>query len=343
MNASTLWQRYQQLKVNAPMLRARDAARQLDVSEAELVAADPQSTMLFPKWADILGELETLGNVMTLTRNEAVVHEKTGVYANVNIDGEIGLALNPEIDLRFFLHSWRYGFAVRSPRSSIQFFDRHGDAVHKIFLTAKSDTAAYAQLVQRYGSTHNLLQVDNREKAIEELTDDAIDGIAFRRAWLEMKDTHEFFPLLRRFKLTRMQALRLAPDDHVQEVDTNLIETLLHSASESGISIMVFAGNHGCLQIHTGPIHKIATVDSWLNVLDPGFSLHIQTGLLERAFIVRKPTTDGAVSSLECYDATGEMVVQFFGERKPGRPELPAWTALLQQIGSEEAREISHA
>jgi putative hemin transport protein len=340
MNASSLWQRYQQLKTATPMIRARDAARELGVSEAELVAADPQSTMLFPKWADILGELEALGSVMTLTRNEAVVHEKTGVYANVNIDGEIGLALNPEIDLRFFLHSWRYGFAVRSPRPSIQFFDRHGDAVHKIFLTAKSDADAYARLVQHYGTTHNLLQVDDKAGPVEELTDDSIDGAAFRRAWLDMKDTHEFFPLLRRFKLTRRQALRLAPAGHVQEVDTNVVETLLQTASASGISIMVFAGNHGCLQIHTGPVHKIAIVDSWLNVLDPGFSLHIQTALLERAYIVRKPTSDGMVSSLESYDASGEMVVQFFGERKPGRPELPAWAELLQYIGSEEA---SHA
>jgi len=336
MYASTLWQRYQQLKANTPMVRARDAARHLGVSEAELVAADPQSTMLFPKWADILGELESLGSVMTLTRNEAVVHEKTGVYANVNIDGEIGLALNPEIDLRFFLHSWRYGFAVRSPRPSIQFFDRHGDAVHKIFLTGKSDTAAYARLVQHYGSSPSLLQVDNKSQPMEEPPDESIDGEAFRHGWLGMKDTHEFFPLLRRFKLTRTQALRLAPDGYVQEVDPDVIRTLLLTASETGISIMVFAGNHGCLQIHTGPVHKIATVDSWLNVLDPGFSLHVQTDLLERAFIVRKPTQEGIVTSLECYDAAGEMVVQFFGERKPGRPELPAWTALLQQIGTEE-------
>ena len=47
------------------------------------------------------------------------------------------------------------------------------------------------------------------------------------------------------------------------------------------------------------------------------------------SWVVKKPTTDGMVHSLEIFDANGNMVVQFFGKRKPGTPELPAWTELV--------------
>ncbi|MEH6459563.1 hemin-degrading factor [Chitinimonas sp. JJ19] len=340
MNASTLWQNYLHLKASEPKLRARDAASRLGVTEAELVAADPLSITLFPKWADILGELESLGIVMTLTRNEAAVHEKTGIYANVSIQGEVGLALNPEIDLRFFLQSWRYGFALRGERPSLQFFDRHGDAVHKVFLTSESSQAAYDELVSRYASCHATVEPDRRHEPTAEQPDTAVDTTAFRQGWLNLADTHEFFPLMRRFNLTRPQALRLAPVGYVRAVSLESVSLLLHAAAEQDLPIMVFAGNQGCLQIHTGPVKKVVAMGPWLNVLDPGFNLHLRMDLFDTAFVVRKPTRDGEVTSLECYDSDGQLIVQYFGERKPGRPELPGWAKLVHGLPDREARHV---
>ncbi|SUX54696.1 ChuX/HutX family heme-like substrate-binding protein [Chromobacterium vaccinii] len=152
---SQLWDRYQALKASQPKLRARDAAVALGVSECELVAADPAATPLQPEWQAILAALAPLGRVMALTRNHACVHETKGDYANVEFNGKVGLAINPVIDLRIFLFHWRHGFAVRSetPRGvqrSLQFFDRHGEAVHKVYLTADSDVAAYEELAARW-------------------------------------------------------------------------------------------------------------------------------------------------------------------------------------------------
>lgn len=336
MNASTLWQQYQHLRASEPKIRARDAAARLNVSEAELVAADPLSITLFPRWADILSELETLGTVMTLTRNEAAVHEKTGLYANVSIHGEMGLALNPEIDLRFFLHSWRYGFALRGEKPSIQFFDRHGDAVHKVFLTEASNAAAYDELVSHYASSHTVVEPDRERESASEQPDAAVDLKAFQQGWLNLADTHDFYPLLRKYEVSRTQALRLAPVGYVREVSLDAIALLLREAAESQLPIMVFAGNQGCLQIHTGPVKKIIPMGPWLNVLDPGFNLHLRMDLFERAYVVRKPTRDGEVTSLECYDAEGQLIVQFFGERKPGKPELAGWAALAHSLPDRE-------
>jgi putative hemin transport protein len=95
---------------------------------------------------------------------------------------------------------------------------------------------------------------------------------------------------------------------------------------------MVFVGNPGMLQIHSGPIQKVMAVGSWINVMDPRFNLHLQMDSVAQAWLVRKPTDDGIVTSVELFNKDGEAIAMFFGERKPGKPELTAWRALLDGL-----------
>jgi putative hemin transport protein len=345
-----LWDRYQTLKEAEPRLRTRDAAVTLGVSEGELVAADPAARPLRKDWAALLGALEPIGRVMALTRNEAAVHEKTGVYANVRIEGMMGLALNPDIDLRFFLSRWAYGFALAGERPSLQFFDAHGDAVHKIFAVEASDRAAFAAVVAQFADGEvgaGSIVPAPREPAGVDKPDGEIDIATFQAEWLALTDTHQFFGMLRRHGVSRTQALRLAPAGHAREVGIGAIDTLLTVAAASGLAIMVFVNNPGCVQIHTGPVHRVAPMGTWQNVMDPGFNLHLQMNLFARAWIVRKPTSDGIVTSLECFDATGTLILQCFGARKPGKPELAGWTALAAQLAEiapgTPRVELSHA
>lgn len=48
--------------------------------------------------------------------------------------------------------------------------------------------------------------------------------------------------------------------------------------------------------------------------------------------VVEKPSVDGTVTSVEVFDAVGDMIVQFFGKRKPGNPELKEWRALAAEL-----------
>jgi putative hemin transport protein len=72
-------------------------------------------------------------------------------------------------------------------------------------------------------------------------------------------------------------------------------------------------------------------------VLDADFNLHLREDHVASAWVVRKPTSDGLVSSLELFDAAGEPIAMFFGERKPGRPELCAWRELLEGVAPGSA------
>lgn len=48
--------------------------------------------------------------------------------------------------------------------------------------------------------------------------------------------------------------------------------------------------------------------------------------------VVEKPSEDSTVTSVEVFDANNEMIVQFFGKRKPGMPEPEAWRELVGEI-----------
>jgi putative hemin transport protein len=56
-----------------------------------------------------------------------------------------------------------------------------------------------------------------------------------------------------------------------------------------------------------------------------------------RVFSVRKPTVDGIVTSVEAFDDRDRNVLLMFGERKPGKPELEQWRALLARIEKQAA------
>ena len=59
------------------------------------------------------------------------------------------------------------------------------------------------------------------------------------------------------------------------------------------------------------------------------------------AVLVSKPTDDGPVTSIEVFDRHGDVIVMFFGARKPGQPERPDWRALAFGLTSAAEREAA--
>ena len=345
MNATDLKTRWNAFQDEHPNVRIRNAADRLGVSEAELLATGcgAHVTRLKGGWRGILSQLDALGEVMALTRNDAAVHEKTGVYEKVSFSDShnMGIALNDDIDLRLFMDHWNLGFAVETPwdggrgglRRSLQFFDRDGTAVHKVFLTRKSDLDAYADLVNTYRHDDQSIEqpVEPRESADTETPDAEIDVEGFLAEWADLEDTHDFFPLLRTYDVSRPQALRLAEGRFTHRVPASSLRDTLQAAAEREAPIMVFVGNSGCLQIHTGPVRTLRATPPWYNVLDPGFQLHLNEEAIAQAWVVEKPTRDGLVTSLELLDAEGSIIARLFGRRKPGQPERDDWRAIVRK------------
>lgn len=339
-----LARRWQELRAAEPKLRIRDAAARLGVPEAALRATEcgGAATRLVDDWPGILRRLPLLGEVMALTRNESAVHEKIGEYRPPSFEGGHALVLGEAIDLRLFLGRWAHGFAVEEQgRPSLHFFDAHGDAIHKVHARDDTDLGELRKLVEIFRADDQgpALALTARPPRPVERADEEVDGEGLRAGWLALRDTHEFFGLLRAHRVSRLQAMRLAPAGHARRVEAGSLEPLLRGAAAAGLPIMVFVGNPGCIQIHTGRVERIAPMGPWINVLDPGFNLHLRQDHVAQAWVVRKPTEDGIVSSLELFDAAGETIALVFGERKPGKPELPRWRELLGELNDHAAKE----
>ncbi|MDX1439406.1 MAG: ChuX/HutX family heme-like substrate-binding protein, partial [Rubricoccaceae bacterium] len=239
-------------KAENPKARARNVADGIGVSEAELLASrigQPNENVfrLKPDFKSLLMELETLGPLMALTRNDNCVHEKTGLYDGGQMDmpHKMGLFLDDPIDLRLFFHAWSTAFFVQDgDRLSFQFFDPSGTAVHKVYAVKETDRLAMTALAERFVDDNQSSQqpVSPIEPAPEaELSEETITE--FLEGWRALKDTHDFFPLLKTHGVSRRQAVRVAPEDLVRKVDNRAHRRIRERASASGLAIMVFVGN----------------------------------------------------------------------------------------------------
>jgi putative hemin transport protein len=363
-SAEALRRRWRALLDEQPSLSPRKAADRLGTTEAQLIATGcgDRVTRLDGGWASLLSNLEALGPVRVRTRNAAAIHEKRGVYSDVTFTDthNMGLVLADEIDLRLFMDEWEAGFAVHAPSENaggvegdgarsapprLRFFGADGSAIHTVFLTGASSREDFQALVDAYRHDDQTpaqtvrTDPDSSEEesgaAHGEKGGIRVDEEAFLEDWEALQDTHDFFPLLNDYGLSRTRALEIGEGRFTRRVPTESLRRTLHAAAERETPIMVFVGSAGCLQIHTGPVEAVEHDAPWCRVLDPGFRLRLNEALVEQAWVVRKPTRDGDVTSLELMDADGGVIARLFGKRKTGQPEREDWRAILSALPTQ--------
>lgn len=335
----SLKQRMADLRVQQPRIRARNAAQLLGVTEAELVASHCGDSVIRLRndYKELLESLVKVGQVMTITRNEHVVHEKFGYYSNLQLKDHGGGAFDHNINLRIYFDHWAHVFVViEGGRRSIQVFDNDGTAVHKIYLTENSNEQAWNQIIEQFcsddQSTEIVLQAAHQPYQAQ--NKNQVNAANLMKQWREITDLHQFWFMLRDYQLTRLDALHLVDEDLARRVDDDAWRNVLEQVRDTGLSIMVFVRSPGVAQIHTGPIHKLLDKDGWFNVLDPTFNLHLRSDSIVQTWVVYRPTENGGQTSLEMYDADGELVFHLFGEVNLHAPELPKWRALLHSLPS---------
>jgi putative hemin transport protein len=322
-----------------PKMRERDIAAQLKISEAALVAAEVgiSAISIDASAAKLLERVADLGEVMALSRNESAVHEKIGVYENIKVGEHNAIVLGENIDLRVFPSRWVHAFAVTkkdgdAERLSLQYFDKTGNAVHKIHLRPASNVEAYHRIVAELKLDDQGQELVEAEASSASDEDGNVSREELRDNWSKMTDTHEFFGMLKRLKIGRQAAVRTVGDDYAWKLDNTATADMMHASVKSGLPIMCFVANNGIVQIHAGPIFNVQPMGPWINILDETFHLHLRQDHIAETWAVRKPTKDGHVTSLEAYDAEGNMIIQFFGKRKEGSDESGEWREIMENL-----------
>ncbi len=342
-------------------LRHREIAKFLKITEAELIDAHvgvsklasmksfphlARATRLKNSWFELISQLESLGEVLSLTRNEYGVLEKVGIYEPVSMQGDVGLVLGKSIDLRLFYKHWEFGYAFEEGKGealqrSFQFFDEMGVAVHKVFLMAESEHAYFDELIEKFSDPHQEPGIQIQDQVVLDSSVTHLDAPTFsveefRKDWRELKDTHEFHSMIKRYGLNRLQALQSIGSEFAHQLTKDSMRRVFELAQKDLIPLMIFVGNRGAIQIHHGVINRLVEAKSWFNILDPGFNLHLDINHISNIWLVRKPTKDGIITSMELLDDDGQMVAFVFGERTPGQPEMPIWRQLIEGVLEEQ-------
>ncbi|MCZ4346202.1 ChuX/HutX family heme-like substrate-binding protein [Devosia neptuniae] len=329
-----------ELRARHPEMRERDFARIHAISEAELVAAQVGTTAirLRPDVDTLLNGLQACGEVMALTRNESAVHEKIGPVEKVVIGARASMVLGEQIDLRVFPSRWAFGFAVEKAgeagavRRSLQFFDPQGMAIHKVHARPDTNTDAWNELIDKLRHAEQDDAISPAAPQTPEPKGEPGSLAELRERWSAMTDTHQFFGLLQALNLPRLDALEMVGDDYAFQLDHAAVASMFDASVAAELPIMAFVGNSGCIQIHSGPVKTIKTMGPWLNVMDDTFHLHLRLDQIASVWAVRKPTSDGHVSSVEVYDADRELIIQFFGKRQEGHDERAGWRAIVEAL-----------
>ena len=320
------------LRAANPKTRARDLAEAHGLPEAALVAAHLGHgvTALQPHPDQLMPMVGELGDVMALTRNRNCVHERKGVYKTYHSGSWAQMILSSEIDLRFFARHWVHAYAVtEGDKRSVQVFDAAGDAVHKIHLTAASDVAAFDRLVTALAIDAQMPDFIPRA-AVEPAKGDPAQREALRKGWEAMTDSHQFLGLVKDHGMNRLGANRIAGAPHARPLATGAVAAALELAAFSEIPVMIFVGNAGCIQIHSGLVGKTVMMGPWLNIMDPRFNLHLRADRIAEVWHVVKPTATGPAVSIEAFDAEGELILQIFAYRKDRTGD--AWNAMVEAL-----------
>jgi putative hemin transport protein len=334
---------WRRLLAAEPKIRIREAAARLAVPELRLLTLHCGRSVirLRPDWGRLLGEARRLGTVLALTRNDHAVHENYGNYPKGSIGSGAARLSGDGFELSLALERCSSAFAVTEegaggPRRSLQFFDRHGDAAHKIYLTAGSRSEVYRNLVANCASADQ-----SRRQAIlprtvtkrRPATD--TDRLQLVRQWRGLWDESGFLPLLERLELDEVQALEMADDDLARPVANDSVGHILQLASNLGIALRIAVANGAAEQACSGPIHNIRRTGPWLNVLDEGFNLHLREERIDSSWVIRLPLADsGVAASLATFDAGGNPIARFFSADRSGCGET--WKDLLGALPSRQ-------
>lgn len=243
-------------------LNNRAAARQLGISERELVASACGSfaTRLQPDFLTILACLPALGEIKCIVRNPWAVLERAGVVWSLEPGDASRLRIRADrFEADCEMRLWDAGFALEETgalgaKLSLQFFTAAGVSTAKFFLRQTDGIETFRALAQAYS-------------APDQSTEEEV-GAAAPTAYMPLE--------------------RLVAARH------DGLLRFLQAASASSVSLQLLVRSGAASLTTTKTIERVKQSDkgAWVNVLDDGLDLHLHEASLRYLHLSRDADTD---------------------------------------------------
>lgn len=312
----------------------REDAHVLGVSEAELLATGcgESVTRLQGGWIELLRGLQELGPVTVQTQSDGSIIEARGIAVPAEWSGRRGVLRVGASRVRIQLDQWYFGYAVQAAgRESLQFFDAAGRSILKIRLEPESMADRWTQLVRRFtAADQNPWEPTVRAATpATTLADAAVDVAALHAAWDALQSPQDFTAMLRRLGISRAQAARLAGTSRARAVSPGSFASMLRTAASAMLPLALSIETPGVTHTYAGMVRRVEDRDDLLMVVEPGLRLYVSEAHVAAAWVVRRPTPQGPISSLQYFDAQDNLILMVCGNAQPGEAGVERWERLL--------------
>lgn len=325
-------------RTDHPYSGLRDDARDLGVSEAELLATGCGSTVtrLCGGWVELLRGLQELGPVAVQTESNGSLIEARGSAVVAGWSGRCGMVRVGVSRLRVQLDHIYHCYAVTDAGGSgmLHFCDADGQRVLTIGQLPETMGERWAQLVRRFASAeqHPWVRTAPVSAAGHMIPDSTVDVKALRAAWDGLRGPLDFTIMLQRFSISRAQAVRLAGESRAQAVAKSTFSVALRCASNAMVPLALSVESAGVTQVYTGLTRRVEASGGLLALIEPGFRLYVSEPRIKSAWLVRRPSEQGVLSSLQYFDADDQPVLRVAGNTTPGEPGLKRWERLVASL-----------
>jgi len=315
--AGDLAARWRDYKVAHPDDNARDASKNLGVTEAALVGTELGKDVVLLKRSrgdleELVGNATQWGEVTAVTRNEYGISERTAVLEPAH--------------MQFAFENWAYVFSVihyygaqHTPIRSLQAFDRCGNSITKIILAPgggpqDAANAAFDAATARFRAAQQLM----REPAQEVVS--CQGGVPAPGA------------MPRQSAEARTRA--------AQPVSPQALQAFFQRLVRDRQRVGVVVSNRGLAQDYAGVFDKAAAIgDGWYSLQAKDFVLHLHlpdvTGMRLEQATGPGSGRSGSKALLDLVDRDGNVAVRLLDDNGQAFSASPAWQAALASLESK--------
>ena len=275
-------------------IRIRDAARQLDVSEAELLSTKINNNVKFLLISDyeiIFKQIfKSVNKLMFLIRNDYAVHEKNISTKKIKIiDNKIiNLDENNQTLLSFDYSDFKFCFYELKNHagrklSSFQIFDKYGCSLLKIY-NKDDDYHNFEKVFLKYYADYNyeLQSIQKNEQSNNSANLDSIN----------------------RYYLKSNYSLK---NNDIK--NKNILRFIITCASKGKCPIQIHVIGNNSIQYHRDIVENIKDFGPWFNVIDKYFNIHVLESKIKRSQFIEYTIKNKKYYSIECLDQFNTHVV----------------------------------
>ena len=246
---------------NNTKVRIRDAAKKLDVSEAELLSTLIEYSVdyiNFDSYQNFIKKILSLDKIMLLTRSDNVVHE---IIINTN-DIEINQhdliynknTQNPLLQIKS--DDIAYTFSELKEHQgknlfSFQFFNGYGDSIAKIYLKGKTESL-FRKIILEHKIDYDY-SIQKKQPHINKKID-CSNSLSIEYKSIPKNAT--------KFKASK-------------KFDGTTLRTVMEGLAKKSISVQFHAIAPNAVQYYYGKIKNVIDYGPWINVIDKTFNIHI--------------------------------------------------------------------